>query len=439
MRKAPPSPNAGGLLSTMCGTALCVAAASAAAQDAPRPAAASSVSDPNPYYVGVSQGFTHDSNVFRVPSGPSDTFSSTSLFGGFDQPISRQRVFGRGSVSLNRYQDEKQLNNTSYDLSAGADLETIENISGGVSVGMSRNLAAPTSIQGAPEQVSNVGTTKRADARLRWGGPSLLTVEGSLGYARVDYSAPEYVTSETRQTTGSLGLFYRPGALLRLGVAARFDRSRTPQAVVDPVTGSYVSNSADGSNIDFLADYAYSGVLSGNLRLSYTHQSNSQVEGADFSGFTGSLGLAYRLTGKTSLQLDVSRVAGFDAGNVTTYSAVQTATGFTLTPVIATYQNSQITNTVGLGASYAATAKIGANARLRYSRAKMVSGAAAQTGGDSDTVDVYKGVSLGLSYDITRGWGASCNASYEKRNVTGPVAYSYHANTIGCATQYVWR
>src|SRR5450631_4768822 len=61
--------------------------------------------DPNPYYVGVSQGFTHDSNVFRIPSGPSDNFSTTSLLGGFDQPISRQRIFGSGSVSLNRYFD----------------------------------------------------------------------------------------------------------------------------------------------------------------------------------------------------------------------------------------------------------------------------------------------------------------------------------------------
>ncbi len=42
-----------------------------------------------------SQGFTHDSNVYRIPSGPSDNYSSTSVFGGFDQPISRQRVFGR--------------------------------------------------------------------------------------------------------------------------------------------------------------------------------------------------------------------------------------------------------------------------------------------------------------------------------------------------------
>ena len=88
------------------------------------PATGTVAAEPNPYYVGVGQGFTHDSNVYRIPSGPGDTYSSTTLFGGFDQPISRQRVFGRGGVSLNRYFNEQPLNNTSYDFLLGADLAT---------------------------------------------------------------------------------------------------------------------------------------------------------------------------------------------------------------------------------------------------------------------------------------------------------------------------
>ena len=101
----------------------CVAAANAQAESSgtgaptgstPAPTGGSGASagpsDPNPYYIGVAQAFTRDSNVYRVPSGPGDTYSSTSLFGGFIQPISRQRVYGRANVSENRYKDEKQLN-----------------------------------------------------------------------------------------------------------------------------------------------------------------------------------------------------------------------------------------------------------------------------------------------------------------------------------------
>ena len=85
-----------------------------------------------PYYLGVSQGFTHESNVFRSPNGSSDTYSSTSLLGGFDQPIGRQRLFGTASVSANRYFKQSELDNTSYALNAGLDWETINKLSGNV-------------------------------------------------------------------------------------------------------------------------------------------------------------------------------------------------------------------------------------------------------------------------------------------------------------------
>ena len=61
----------------------------------------------NPWYVGVSQGLTYESNLYRVdtttdlnngrdptqpPVSRSDTVSVTSLVGGIDQPIGRQRL-----------------------------------------------------------------------------------------------------------------------------------------------------------------------------------------------------------------------------------------------------------------------------------------------------------------------------------------------------------
>lgn len=437
---------AGAVICATAGAALLIGMQPVAAQNAPTAPTTtgaapggSLAADPNPYYLGVSQGFTHDSNVYRIPAGPSDNYSSTSVFGGFDQPISRQRVFGRASVSLNRYQDQSRLNNTSYDLATSADLATIENISGNLNLGLTRSLAAPAAAVGTPTAVRNMAQTERVDTRLRWGGPALLTVEGGLGYVRLDYSAPEYVSSESRQTTGSLGLFYRPGAFLRLGVAGRFDRSRTPKAVLDPISGRYESNSTNGSNLDFLADYIYGGSLSGNARLSYTRQTNSRVAGADFSGLTGSLGLAWQATAKTAVQFDATRDAGFEANTFTRYAAVQTGTGLTLTPVAAPYENNRVTDSLGLGATYAATAKIGASARLRYTRARLVSAAGAPTGTTNDSTDVSKGASLGISYAITRAWGASCNLTHESRAVSGAVVYSYKENTVGCATQFTWR
>lgn len=434
LKKPRPSRRA---LCAVSGATLCLAAVPAWAQDVGRPLTGNVAADPNPYYIGVSEGLVHDSNVYRIPSGTGDNYSSTSVFGGFDQPISRQRIFGRGAVSLNRYQDQTQLNNTSYDLSAGANLETIENISGNLNVAFNRNLAAPAASVGVPTAIQNIATTERIDSRLRWGGPSLLTVEGSLGYSRLDYSAPEFVSSESREGTGSLGLFYRPGAYLRVGVAGRYERTRTPKAVLDPVTGTYQSNTTNGRNLDLLADYNASAAISTNARLSYTRQTNSSITGADFSGLTGSLAVNWRVTGKTALQFDASRDAGFDTASTTRYAAVQVGTGVVLTPVSALYENNRVTNSVGLGATYDATAKISANAHLRYTRARLASAIAAGTANDS--TDVLKAAALGVNYAITRAWGASCTIAYEMRDVSGVVVYSYRANTVGCSTQFTWR
>src|SRR4051812_2921168 len=260
---------AGHALWAAAGAAFCLAPASTLAQDANRPLSGTISPDPNPYYVGVSQGFAHDTNVYRIPSGPGDTYSSTGVFGGFDQPISRQRVFGKAGVSLNRYLDQTQLNNTSYDFGLGADLATIENISGNVNLGLTQHLATPSSPGALPTATRNVETTQRADARLRWGGPSLLTVEGSVGYASVDYSAPEFVTSESRETTGTIGLYYNSGASLRVGIAGRFERTRTPSSLLDPTSGTYRPNTTDGRNLDLLIDYAIDQLVKTNVRLSY--------------------------------------------------------------------------------------------------------------------------------------------------------------------------
>jgi hypothetical protein len=437
MKKKRSKPSAGGVWAATSGTALCLALAPACAQDVGRTLTGTVAPDPNPYYVGVGQGFTHDSNVYRIPSGPGDTYSSTTVFGGFDQPISRQRVYGRAGVSLNRYFDQDQLNNTSYDFSLGADLATINNISGGVNVGLSQNLASPTSVGAVPTATRNLETTQRANARLAWGGPSLLTVEGNVGYVSVDYSAPEFLTSETRETTGSIALYYNSGAFLRVGVAGRFERTRTPSSLLDPVSGTYRPNTTDGSNLDLLVDYTVDQQVKTNIRLSYTKQTNSLIATSDFSGLTGSIAVNWQPTAKTGVTFDASRVAGFEANSLTRYAVVQSGTGLTLTPVPVVYQNNRVTDSAGLVVNYAATAKINASASVRYTRARLA--AAVEALGIPQDVDVSKTASLSLGYAITRAWGASCSIAYEKRDVTALVTYAYTANTFGCATQFTWR
>ena len=428
------------ILSAAGGAAVICAGTASLAQDAG--AGRSLAPDPNPYYIGVSESLTHDSNVFKIPSGPSDTFSTTSLTGGFDQRFSRQQVFGSGTVGVNRYFDQSQLNNTSYNLGAGVNWETIESLSGNVNLGAGRSLTAPTA--GSPNATSatrNVATTESADARVRWGGNSLLTLEGAAGYSRLKYSNPQSVASESKGRTGSLSVFYKPGASLRLGVAGRVNRTESPYAFFDTTNETFQPNTVKGRNIDLLADYVVSGFISANGRLSYTRQTNSGVSGANFSGLTGGLGLSYRATSRTSFRLDAARDAGFDASLFNTVSITTDSKGaLVLTPVSGRYENNRVTDSISVGANYEVTAKIGANAGASYSRAKLTStiaGAGSQAA--PDTSDKQYGLSVGASYAIARNWGLNCSAAYSHREVSGQASLSYNDNIVACSTQYTWR
>ena len=416
-------------------------------------------SDPNPYYIGLRQSFTHDSNVYRIPDGPSDTYSSTTLLAGFSQPISRQRVFGEAAVSYNRYFSESQLNNTSYDLSAGIDWETIMRLSGSLRVGLGRSLASPAASAGRPVQQENVADRKTIDGAVRWGGASTFSLEATAGYARLDYSANQYVASETRSSYASFGGFYRPSPLLRVGLAGRVSRDEQPDGL-QVAPGQFESNTVTNKSIDLLADYELGGRLSAQGRVSYTKQNNSGVDGADFSGFTGGFNLNYRATGKTVVDVYANRDTGFNSrrdslGGISTAGTTTppvTATTPAIPPGTATttsttavanglYENNQVTTSYGIGVGYAATAKITANAGVSYSRAKLVARTAVLVAGagSADTTDVVKSVRLGANYAFSRSLDFACSVAYEKRNVSGGVEYSYSANLIGCSGQYTWR
>ena len=427
---------------------LALAWKSSLAQDAPAPSApqtsgptqpSSAPPEPNPYYLGVSQAFTHDTNVYRIVNGPSDTYSTTSLFGGFDQRLGRQRVFGTANVGTNRYLNESNLDNVSYGVVGGLAWETIESLSGNVNVNFNQSLAAPVTTSATNVRTRNIAQSEGIDGAIRYGGTSLLSLEVSGGYSRINYSAPESVTSNSNQQWAGTRLSYHPGGPLRLGVGAHVTRTKTPQGLFDPATGNYLPTTIESRNFDMFADYDVSGLVTFNGRLSYTTQSNSALSNADLSGFTGNIGLVYRATAKTSFELHAARDAGYDSSFVTTYAPITGPNPPVLVPESILYQNNRVTDSFGFGATYAATAKIMARAGLNYSRARLATttvatGSPAEVGSTDKSEVAY----LGANYSITRNWSAACNLSHERRTVSGEFNFSYNASTIGCSTQFQW-
>jgi hypothetical protein len=418
-------------------TLLLLAASMTAFSAAAAPAESNDYAKANPYYIGARQAFTHNSNVYAIQGGPGDTYSSTGIFGGFDQPLGRGRLYASGSVDVNRFQDQTALNNVSYSLAAGLDWATINRISGTFYATASQSLAS-LGANGTivPVGVRNLLKTDEVGARVRWGGASLLTVEGGVAHNRVSYSAEQAASGDASQDSGSIALYYRPSGLLRLGTALRFVHGEQPTVPV--VDGGTLSNTYNTRYLDLLADWTPSARTSVGGRLSWTRQSNSNNTGLDFSGLTGAVNAAWQATGKIGLNASLSRDAGINSG---AFSTTLIPTNDLFPPIVINglSENSQITDTLSLGATYAATEKINAFANVGYQHAKW---STKLTSGDvtipgSDTTDNLRQFALGVNYTPARNWLLGCNIGRFSRS-SGFTSFSYTANTVGCMAQYTY-
>ena len=382
--------------------------------------------EPSPWYIGASQGFTHDSNVYRIPNGTGDNYSTTSLLGGFDQPIGRQRLHATARIGYNKYQDQSVLDNTSYAVNAGWDWTTIEKLSGSVNASASQALATLNGNSIQPTTDRNLLKIEQINASVRWGGDSLLSVFGNYGHSRVRYSALQSLPSESDGDTASVGVNYRLSADLSVGSAVRFTRTDSPFSipiVADPVgPGDYRSDTSDGRNLDLLADWRYSAQTGVSARLSWTRQTYASSN-RDFSGLTGAVTANYAPTAKLAFSASITRDAGT---NGTYFNVVNPSSGDETTFLS---ENSTTTDGLTLGASYAATAKISAIAGFVYRRATYGTGA-------NDFADNFRRATLGVNYAVTRSALLACNLSRDSRS---SIVNSYDANVFGCSAQITLR
>ena len=383
----------------------------------------------NPYYLGVSQAFAHDSNLYRTETLPQpDKYSITGLLAGIDQPFGRQRFYANGTVRATRFEDVVELNNTSYGLQAGLDWSTIEQLSGGFNVSLNESLANYGASADQPQLTKkNLETTRQVGARVQLGLVSLLSLEGTLSHRRLGYSAIEYAGSVVSQNAVSLGLSYRPSGLLTLGSAFRVTRGEYPNLIL--ASGDTASFSR--KDLDLTATWFASGLSTVNARMSFGRQTSDALAQRDFSGTTGSISWAFLPTGKLTFNTSLSRDTGAESSFYNINGTQLSGTG----------DNSRLTTALAFTASYAATAKIKLNAGLRYSRRSLVNdqvinGVPVQS---AEGVDSLKNLSLGATYEPTRHWQLGCNTVRDLRRATGGLSNSYSDTTANCAAQFTLK
>lgn len=367
-----------------------------------------------PFYVGASQVFERDSNLFRSPDGTKDddVISTSSLLAGLNMPLSRQRLFVDGLLRHQRFFDNDQLDNTGYGLRAGVDWETIGNLSGTISYAMNQTLASFTDDSGpAVTTTDNNERNRQFLARARVGIASPLALEGTYTYRERDYSARSFDAAEFDQYAVSAGLLFRPSGALTLGVAGRATRGEFPRALGTP--GAFQDDEFDRNDLDLTAVWAVTGLSKFAARLSVSNEDHDLVKQRDFSGVTGALTWEYKPTGKLTFTTDLVRDTGTEAS----------FNGFTFGETGAVGNNAEISKSAQVRARYDVSAKIIVNALARYTKRELVFADSDKTGR----------LSLGATYTPARGWLLGCDFAYEKRG--GQTANPYDANVVGCSAQ----
>lgn len=374
----------------------------------------------SPYYIGVIQDFTHESNVFNADSAQrqSDTISTTTLRGGIDQPFGRQRFFANASLNHRRYSDNGGLNNNGYGLNVGLDWSTIERLSGSLVVNANQQLSRFNAGVIVPVTLRNVERSEDVDAKVRYGVVADLALEGGLGYRQVSFSAPEYAAREYRQDRANLGLSYRAGGALTLGGGVSGDQTRYRAAA----TGQSAPDSSQRRDLYLTANWVPTGASSVNARVNFGKIEYDRATAADFSGVTGSLTWLWKPTGKLQFATTLSRDAGQESGFI---RVVDFQNRNPILPNASDF--SRVTNVLGVRAAYELTAKIDLDAGLNYARRNLVDGVTGASGTDNTTA-----FSVGARWAALRTLVVGCNASHSSRTASGFGSSEYEGTAFGC-------
>lgn len=376
--------------------------------------------------VGVGQTYSRESNLFRAPTGSpetQDSYWTTSLLGGLNLPVGRQRLFADAAVRFNKYQDNDQLDNTAHNVSLGMDWEAIDKLSGRVAYVSNKTLTRFGSDEGPALTTKNLEHGEQASITAQYGRAGLLAVEAGYTTRRLDYSAREYSFLEFQQDTINVGLLYRPSGLLTLGVAYRTTDGRYPFAI-QPVTGVFLPDEFTRNDVDFTAVWVATGQSTVRARLSYTREEHDAIVSRDVSGATGALSWDYKPTGKLALLGELIRDTG----------AQSSFNGLALAGTSSVGNNSQKSTTLLGQVTYAATDKIGLELAGRYVQRSLVNTAGLTSGASSTEAgsDKFARARMAVNYEALRSLTLGCAYEYEKRGSRTTLTSSYDANVVSC-------
>ena len=383
--------------------------------------AAAAQAETGPYSIGVAETLARETNLVRRPEGQpplGDTVSTTTLLGGFDRGIGRQRVYFNGSVRRSVYRDNPIYDNTGYQLSSGLDWSTVNRVSGTLNLAASRSLA-PFGFNGVFAPDRNVLNSRQLNAVARVGSVTPLTLEGSFTHQSASYSAPSFRFAEFSQNSVGANLLWRSNNQLTTGVGLRVTRGEYPQ-------GAFGDDHFTGRNVDVSLNWTPSAASSLAARAGYARTRHDDVSQRDFSGITANVQWLWQPGGKWRLTTQYARATGEDATFFGLSSSSPGLTGL----------NSRVSDTLALNAAYLATGKITlegnySQVHRTLSRSSSFGASATAVAGTDDT----RMLGLTARYAATRTLQFSCNVGRDRRTASSALSYGYTASYASCTAQ----
>jgi hypothetical protein len=380
--------------------------------------APSAQAETSPYYLGVSQRFTHNSNVFLNTDAQarSDTISSTGVRLGLDQPISRQRLTATLSANANRYSSLGALNNTDYALDTRLDWETVERLSGNVALSSRQSL--PTDAAALSSGLRNLLTVHSASVQANLGLVTRWSFDAGAALSRARYSEATYARNNVNQTSINAGVRVMPASGLTLRTGLRHANVDYPNA----------SNEVRRNDLDFSATINPGGASTFNGRVSLTQEHQSLVDRSTNS-WTGALGWNWKPTGKLSTSLNLTRDTSNGSYDFTTGS------------INVASSNSAITTTLGLTTQWEVTSKIAMTGSLAHARRSLNNSLTIGTGVlPSSASDRTNTLGLNVQYAVLRNVDVGCGVNWSERSVSSmsgssTLAVPYSVTTYTCFGQ----
>ena len=415
---------------TLCGAGLLALTAA--------PAARAQADDPSPWWVGVQQEFSADTNLFRAPDGQPvsrDIVSSTSLLAGLDQPFGRQRFTADLNLGVNRYKNNTQLNGDSHALSARLDWATIERLSGQLSMFDRTNLFR----YDLDRQQSFTGRTllhsRGASLQARMGVVTEWSLEAGLAASDDSYSRPEFQYRDLRQAAANVGVRWQPSDLLSTRIGVRHTDGRYPHYALDNL-GTVLPDEFKRDDIELAVRWAPNDKSQLRAQLNRTRERHELLGARNGDGWTGELAYDWHLTGKTALTLSAGRDSSVGASTFDDALIVQ--------------DNSDARHSTRVQAQlrYDATAKIQAQLDLQHLQrtlddsfvlTPLASGGVPLAQG-STARDRLTAVNLRVRYQASRGLLFGCSIGRERRSTSDTsLTYPYGVTTGACFGQFLLR